>query len=166
MPRNPILSNIRDFTEENMSAQVVWDTDEAQEEYLKTSRELVILREQKKRLEEREGELKKVLMKVLEGSGEPYGPDGQHRTIAFPRAIRGISGFVRQTKVSTTVDSVKAEAIARHKGIYDRLFKPVPTLDQDAVMVALAEHLLTDDDLEEIFPKSVSYALVAEKAKK
>jgi hypothetical protein len=105
-------------------------------------------------------------MDILTVAGEPYGPDGQHRTISFPQVIRGHSRFVRQAKVTTAVDTTKAEAVARQKDIYDRLFKPVPTLDQDAVMVAVLEGLITDEELAEIFPKKTIFAFVAEKDKK
>ena len=142
------------------------DTPEMSEDFLAQSREMILLREQKARLEAREAELKKDLMAVLEAVGEPYGPEGQHRSVTFPRPIRNIARFVRQTKSSTKVDLVKAEAIARSKGIYDRLFTMQPTLDQDAVMVALEQGLITDEELAEIFPKTTTYAFVVEKAKK
>ena len=136
------------------------------EEYLRTAREMILVREQKARTANREAELKGGLMDLLKEFGDPYGDEGQHRTLAFPRPIRGIARFVRQAKVGTEVDTVKAEAIARQRGIYDRLFKPVMTLDDSAVLVALEEGLLTDADIEEMFPKKTTYAFIAEKAKK
>jgi len=163
VPRDLIPSEIRDFTEEN---RVSTDVIEVTEDYLKQSREMILLREQKARLEAREAELKKELLAVLEAMGEPYGPEGQHRTIAFPRPIRNIARFVRQTKSTTKVDLIKAEAIARSKGIHDRLFTMQPTLDQDAVMVAVEEGLITDEELADIFPRTTTYAFVVEKAKK
>lgn len=136
------------------------------EEFLRQSREMVLIREQKSRVERREKELKGGLMAVLETSGEPYGDEGQHRTIEFPKPIRGIARFVRQKKTLNEVDETEAEAIARQRDLYDRLFKPVMTLDEDAVMVAHREGLLSDADLERMFPKKTQYAFVAEKAKK
>lgn len=137
-----------------------------QEEMLSAARQLVMLREQKKKLVAREGELNKYLMPLLERAGEPYGEAGQHRMLKFPRPIRGIAALIRQAKVSQSVDTTKAEAIARQKGIYDRLFLPVPTLDQEAVLVAREENLITDAEFAEIFPSSTSFALVMDKAKK
>jgi len=136
-----------------------------QEAFHQQAREMVLLREQKARLAAREAELKKSVMAYIERYGDPYGPSNQHRSVSFDKPIRGIARFVRQSKVSQLVDEVKAEAIARKLGIYDRLFKPVMTLDESAVMVALQEGVLTDHDLDEIFPKRTIHAFVAEKKK-
>lgn len=159
-------SGIRDFTEEQQTPTPSGHqemTDEEAEEFLRTAREMVLVREQKVRTAKREAELKDVLMKTLAVYGDPYGEAGQHRTIKFPRPIRSIARFVRQTKVTTEVDETKAEAIARQRGIYERLFKPVMQLDDSAVLVALKEGLLTEVDVAEIFVKKTTYAFLADK---
>lgn len=168
MPRDLIGSEIRDFSTEQTGAQSVTQsmTDVQQEEFLRQSREMVLIREQKARVAKREGELKGVLMDVLAAFGEPYGEEGQHRYIKFPKPIRGIAGFIRQKKTLNEIDETKCESIARQRGLYDRLYKPVMTLDESAVMVAHDEGLLTDADIEAMFPKKEQYAFVAEKAKK
>lgn len=164
-PREP---GIRDFSEDQKAVpsahQEMSDAD--YEDFLRVAREMILVREQKTRIASRESELKGGLMDALETFGDPYGASGQHRTIEFPKPIRGIARFVRQAKVVNEVDETQAEAIARQRGIYDRLFKPVMTLDDSAVLVALREGLLTEEDVEVIFPKKTVYAFVAEKAKK
>lgn len=159
---------VRDFSEDQKAAPAAHQemSEEQYEEFLRTAREMILVREQKTRIANRETELKGGLMDTLATYGDPYGPSGQHQTIEFPRPIRGIIRFVRQSKVSTDVDETKAEAIARQRGIYDRLFKPVMQLDDAAVLVALEEGLLTEADVEVIFPKKVIHAFVAEKDKK
>jgi hypothetical protein len=160
-------SGVRDFSAEQETPIQTGQqmTEEQAEEFFQKAREMVLVREQKARVVKRESELKNVLMEDIEVFGEPYGTSGQHRTIEFPKAIRGIIRFVRQAKVVTEVDEAKAEAIARQRDIYDRLFKPVMTLDDGAVMVALEEGLLTEKDVAEMFPKKTIYAFVAEKKK-
>jgi hypothetical protein len=161
-------TGVRDFSEEQGPAPTTGQqmTEGQFENFLRMAREMILVREQKVRTAKREAELKGVLMEDLDAFGDPYGASGQHRTIEFPKPIRGIARFVRQTKVTTGVDETKAEAIARQRGIYDRLFKPVMTLDDSAVLVALQEGLLTEADIEEIFPKTTIHAFVAEKDKK
>ncbi len=170
MPRDLIDSEVLDFSSEQTNGvPVVFDQafdEQQQEQFLAQAREMILLREQKARLEKREGDLKKDIMNTLARAGEPYGPFGQHQIVRFPRAIRGIAGFVRQTKVTTGVDETRAEAIARQRGIYDRFFRMQPVLDDAAVMVALDEGLINDADLAEIFPKKTSHAFVVERAKK
>lgn len=168
MARDLIGSEIRDFSDEQIGPQTVTQqmTDAQMEEFLQQAREMALIREQKGRVEKREKELKPVLMDILATFGVPYGDEGQHQTIDFPRPIRGIARFVRQRKSFNEVDETKAAAIARQRDLYDRLFKPVMQLDESEVMVAHEEGLLSDADIEEMFPKKVQYAFVAEKAKK
>lgn len=149
-----------------MAVETQWTTAAEEERYLAAAREIILLKEQKSRLEKREGELKKELMEILSRVGEPYGPEGQHRAIELPKAVRGIIRLVRQAKVSNGVDETKAEAVARSKGLYERLFVMRPVLDQGAVMVAVEQGLITDQELEEIFPRKTIYSFVPEKEKK
>lgn len=164
MPRNPTASEVRDFTEDQ-AVPALNISPEDLDTYLKTSRQMLTVKKNKATLVADESRLTKVLMDILARAGESTGSDGQHRRINFPSPIRGYGAFVRQARVSTTTDEVEAEAIAHRKGLYDRLFKPVMVLDESAVMVARAEGLLTDEELEAMFPKKHSYALVPEKAK-
>lgn len=164
-----LLSSVRDFsTEQELGDDMQHEkmTDEQEQAFLASAREMVLIREQKDRVSKREAQMKPQLMGILEKFGLPYGAEGQHQTIEFPRPIRGIARFVRQRKTFNEVDETKAEAIARRKGLYERLFQPVMTLDESAVVVAHEEGLLTDDEVEEMFPKKVQYAFVAEKVKK
>lgn len=159
---------VRDFSADQQAVPADHQAMSAEEyeEFLRQAREMILVREQKVRIANREAELKGILMKSLEYFGDPYGTSGQHRTIKFPKAIRGIVGFIRQAKSVTEVDATKAEAIARQRGIYERLFKPVMTLDDSAVLVALEEGLLTEVDIAQIFVQKTVHAFVAEKAKK
>lgn len=166
MPRDLIPSEIRDFEEEQHVIQEQPVPDNVMDTFMSQGREMILLREQKAKLEARETVLKKSLMEMLAEYGLPYGPEGQHRTIDFATPIRGIARFVRQSKTSMSVDETRAEAIARMHKIYDRLFVMRPVLDQDAVMVAVMEGILTDEELAEIFPKKVTHAFLVEKVKK
>ncbi len=164
MPRD-LIDDVRDFSAEQRDAAADTPPQSEQEAFQQKAREMVLLREQKARLAAREADLKKVLMAYMERYGEPYGPSNQHRAVIFDKPIRGIARFVRQSKVTQMVDETRAEAIARKLGIYDRLFRPVMQLDEAAVMVAVQEGILTDRDLDEIFPKKTVHAFVAEKKK-
>lgn len=145
---------------------IQWDVSQDMEAFYEEAREMILLKEQKTNLERVEARLKKSLMETLRMRGKPYGPENQHLAIEFPEPIRGIARFVRQSKSSTSVDETEAEAIARSKGIYDRLFKPVMALDQDAVLVAVREGLISDEELALIFPRKEINAFVPEKEKK
>lgn len=106
---------------------------------------------------------KKPVMEILEQYGEEDAKGHKHLPVDPP--VHGIVGMTRQRKVTHTTDEVKAEAIARALGLYERLFKPAMVLDEDAVMVAREQGLLTDQQVDQMFPQKVSYALMPEKAK-
>lgn len=140
-------------------------TDQDIDQMEPTVREYILLKEQQSRLAKREKELKAEIMEFLEQYGDPYGEEGQNRAMTLPSAIRGVTAVVRQRRVSTLVDETAAEAVARAHNLYERLFRPVMALDEGAVVVALEEGLLTDNDVERVFPKKVVHALVLEKGK-
>lgn len=133
--------------------------------FLDKAREIIVLKEQISSLTGLEGPLKKTLMALLEQWGEPYGPEGQHQAIVLDPPIRNVERLVRQIRVSTVVDEQAAEAVARSRDIYERLFKPVMVLDQDAVTVAYLEGKITDEDMKKIFPKKVVPSFVLERKK-
>lgn len=159
---------IRDFSEEQDTAPPMTDQmmEDEWEAFLREAREMVMLREQRDRIMAREKEIKPHLMDVLLTYGDPYGPEGQHLTINLDPPVRDVERLVRQRKVSNLVDEDEAAVIAKKRGVYDRLFPPVPTLDENEALVLLEEGILTDEDIDRMFPKSVSFAFVMERRKK
>jgi hypothetical protein len=103
------------------------------------------------------------LNEILEQYGEKDA--NGHRTLEIDPPVHGIDALTRQRKVAHLQDDAKAEAIARALGLYERLFKPVMTLDEDAVMVAHEQGLLTDKQVEQMFPQRITHALMPRKAK-
>ena len=69
----------------------------------------------------------------------------------------------RERRVSRSVDEESAERILREEGLYERCYDTVPVLNQDEVMACLIEDLLTDEQVEEMFPSKVSWAFVPKK---
>lgn len=136
---------------------------DVEQEFDETARRFLNYRRQRDEMAKLMDKEKKPLNDILEQYGE-VDPNG-HRTLPVDPPVHGIDALVRQRKVQNLVDETKAEAIARAMGIYDRLFKPVMTLDEDAVMVALEEGLLTQDQVDAMYPQKVTHALMPRKAK-
>ncbi|MFI1796541.1 hypothetical protein ACH427_04170 [Streptomyces sp. NPDC020379] len=59
-----------------------------------------------------------------------------------------------------TADEDTAERIALEKGLLDRLFPHRRTFDPQEVHVLLQEDLLTEDEVDAIFPEETSYRFV------
>ena len=129
-------------------------------------RELIMLREQKASIAKREKDLREAVVPYLEEIGEPTGEMGQHLSYTLDEPIRGVNRVVWQERVTQTVDEDRAEAIARARNVYDDLFIMRPVLNEEAVIVALDDGLISDDDVAAIFPKKSTHALVLEKEKR
>lgn len=66
----------------------------------------------------------------------------------------------RERRVTVSPDQEAAERITRSKGehIFNRAFPPVPTLDVEELYRLLQEDILTDDDMDSIFVRHITYA--------
>jgi len=56
-----------------------------------------------------------------------------------------------------------AEDLIEKKGLTDRLYKTVRIVDEDELMAALYEGLLTEEEVDEMFPAKVVWALMLSK---
>lgn len=164
MPRD-LVDDVRDFSDEQGSDFVGQMTLEDEQRFLEEARNMILIREQKKAITTQEASSRKVLTELIEKYGSQEGADGQHLAIPLDPPIRGVAAIVRQRKTSQRVDEDTAAVIAKARGIYERLFKPVMTLDEDEVLVALREDLLTESEVAEIFPVSETYAITLRKDK-
>lgn len=78
--------------------------------------------------------------------------------------IEGVASLKRERRVSHSLDDEVAERILKERGLYDRCYDTVPVLNQDEVMTCLVEELLTQEEVEEMFPAKVTWAFVPKKA--
>jgi len=102
--------------------------------------------------------LKKDLIELVDTEGEP--DESGHIWYRLPQEVEGINSLQRQRKVSQRLDPSVAESILKEKGIYDRCYQMVPVLDEAEVMACLYEGLLTEDEIDVMFPKHVTYVLL------
>lgn len=106
--------------------------------------------------------VKRDLMDALDEFG--YGDDKGHIWIDFEEPIEGFAGMQKQRRVNQGMDEDAIKRILDDKGLTDRCYKPVITLDQDEVMALLYEGLLTEDEIDAMFPKTITWAFVPKKA--
>jgi len=103
--------------------------------------------------------LKKDLIDLVDTEGEP--DEKGHLWYNLPEEVDGVNALQRQRKVSQRLDADVAEALLKEKGLQDRCYKMVPVLDEAEVMACLYEDLLTEEEIDKMFPKSVSYVFLA-----
>jgi hypothetical protein len=123
--------------------------------------EFVLLKTQIDELTKRQNALKAELSSLVESSGEE--DDKGHLWYELPHPIEGYTAMQRQKRISQKLDADAAEELLRTKNLYNRCFQLLPVLDEDEVMACLYEGLLTEDEIDAMFPKSITWAFVPSK---
>ena len=65
--------------------------------------------------------------------------------------------------MSRKVNELRAEEIIEAKGLGDKLYKTVRVIDEDALMAALYSDELTEEEVDEMYPQNIVWALVMKK---
>lgn len=125
--------------------------------------ELVTAKKQQKFFKARQDEVTKRLKTVVEEVG--YQDDQGHIWFDLEEPVEGTVALQMQRKVSQPLKEEKAEAILKAKGLYEECTTTITVIDQDAIMAARYDGRLTDDDIDAMFPKVVSYALMTPTSK-
>jgi hypothetical protein len=124
-------------------------------------RQYVVVKDEIKFLSDRESDLKKRVIESLQEIGEE---DNRGHIVAEVNDEKtGINSVVHQKRISKSLDMDKAETILSSKGIKERCIKLVPTLNEDEIMAAYYEGLITEQEVDEMFPAKITYALLLKK---
>ena len=118
-----------------------------------TVKQYVALKEQIKFLNEREAELKKRLLTTVEELGEE---DSKGHLIL---EVDGVT-LTKQRKVSNPLDLEVAIPLLEQKNLKKQCTKTVEQIDQDKIIIAYSKGLLTEDEIESMFPKKITYAFL------
>ncbi|WP_274916922.1 hypothetical protein [Streptomyces sp. WZ-12] len=79
---------------------------------------------------------------------------------SYEVAGKSFSAMKYERSVRRAADENVAEELAQKKGLLDRLFPRQRMFDPDEVYVLLQEDLLTEDEVDAIFPEHESFRLV------
>jgi len=118
-----------------------------------TVKQYVALKEQIKFLNEREAELKKRLLTTVEELGEE---DSKGHLIL---EVDGVT-LTKQRKVSNPLDLEVAIPLLEQKNLKEQCTKTVEQIDQDKIIIAYSKGLLTENEIESMFPKKITYAFL------
>jgi hypothetical protein len=124
--------------------------------------EYVGLSKQRKTLEAREGELKKMLATIVEMDG--YTDDKGSEYVDFKEPIEGFAGLKRERRVYQTLDEDKAFEVLAQKKLTQLCTRTITVVDQDAVQAAFYDGKLTQDDIDAMFTVKINYAFIPRKA--
>lgn len=131
------------------------------EQFKEQVRQYVVVKDEVKFLSDREYEIKQRVIESLKEFGEE--DSRGHIIVEVNDEKTGINSVVHQKRISKSLDMDKAETILTSKGIKDRCIKMVPTINEDEIMAAYYEGLITEQEVDEMFPAKVTYALLLKK---
>ena len=135
------------------------DTDDAK--FISAVKKYSFLKNQIEFIEKEQKELRSNLFEELDTSGEV--DDKGNVIIELPEDVDGNSVIMKQRRTSRKINEAKAEEIIEQKGLEDKLFKTIRVIDEDALMAALYSDELTEAEIEEMYPQTVTWALVFKK---
>jgi hypothetical protein len=105
-----------------------------------------------------QSQVKKSLNSAVNELGEA--DDKGHIVVEINDEVSGINKVMRQRRVSKSLDIHVAEELLAERGLQDKCIKMVPVLDEDEIMSAYYEGLITEQDIDTMFPAKVTWALV------
>ncbi len=120
-------------------------------------REYVRVKETMDALEKRSKELREKILAVVDVDG--YEDDKGNILYELDTPIDGVIRLEKQRRATRKLDEDKAEEIIEAKGLSDKVYKMVRVIDEDALMAAHYEGEITEQEIDEMFPVSVVWAL-------
>ena len=122
-------------------------------------RQYLALKDEATLLTKRTNQIKEELLLVVEAVEFD---DRGHKKVVIEDEYNGEVTLTKQRRVSKALDMDVAEDILISKGIKDKCIKMVPTLDESSIMSAFYEGLLTEADIDAMFPSKVTYAFLVD----
>lgn len=114
-------------------------------------------------MDTRAKELREKIFEALDQDG--YEDDKGNIQLDLDSPIDGITRLEKQRRTTRKLNEPKAEMIIEELGISDDVYELKKVLNEDALMAAFYEDKISEDQLDEMFPVNVTWALRTVKAK-
>jgi hypothetical protein len=124
--------------------------------------QFIAIKRQVDDLTKEQSQLKTFLSDLVDQEGEP--DDKGHLWYPLEQEVDGYRSLQRQRKVSQSLDAYEASRILKEKGLADRCYSMQPVLNEDEVMSCLYEGKLTEEDIDTMFPKKITWAFIPSKS--
>jgi hypothetical protein len=124
--------------------------------------QFIAIKRQVDDLTKEQSQLKTFLSDLVDQEGEP--DDKGHLWYPLEQEVDGYRSLQRQRKVSQSLDADEAARILKEKGLADRCYSMQPVLNEDEVMSCLYEGKLTEEDIDTMFPKKITWAFIPSKS--
>jgi hypothetical protein len=118
----------------------------------------------KKQVEYFESELKSLREKLFEDIDANGEVDGSGNLfVELSSEIDGVTMLQKQKRVSRKIDPQMADNLIVSKGLESELYKTIQVIDEDALMAALYEGKLTEEEVDLMYPQKIVWALILNK---
>jgi hypothetical protein len=108
-------------------------------------------------MDERRKELREKIFSYLEDEG--FEDEKGNLQLPLANPIDGVLRIEKSGRRTRKLDEMKAEEIIESNDLGDSVYKMVRVIDEDALMAAHYEGKLTEEEIDEMFPVSVVWAL-------
>lgn len=108
-------------------------------------------------LEARSKQLREKLFEHLDTEG--FEDDKGNILIELPSSIDGIARIEKQRRATRKLDELTADTILEQLGLSDEVYELKRVINEDALMGAFYEGKITEEQLDEMFPVHVVWAL-------
>lgn len=120
-------------------------------------REFVLLKASLAHMETRSKELRDKIFEHLDNNGEVESTGSIN--LYLDEEIDGITRIEKQRRTTRKIDELKADDIIAEAGIGDEVYEMKRVINEDALMNAMWEGRITEAQLDEMFPATVTWAL-------
>lgn len=131
------------------------------QELINNVRQNLVIKDEIDNLTKRQTEVKGRITEAILSIGEE--DDRGHIVVEIDDEVSGIAKVMRQKRVTKSLDADCAERLLEAKGLKERCLQPVYVLNEEQIMAAYYEGLLTEDDIDTMFPSKITWALVMAK---
>jgi hypothetical protein len=125
------------------------------------AKEYAFLKKQKEYMEKQMSDLREKIFETIDESGEIDSKG--NIVVEFDTEIEGFGSVMKQRRVTRKINEAVAEEMIATKGLEDKLYKTIRVVDEDALMAALYSDELTEEEIDEMYPQNVVWALVMNK---
>lgn len=108
-------------------------------------------------MDKRASELREKLFTEIDAEG--FEDDKGNLLLELEEPIDGIARIEKQRRTTRKLDELRAETLLEELGLTDEVYELKPVLNEDLLMAAHYEGKITEDQIEEMFPLKVVWAL-------
>lgn len=120
-------------------------------------KEFLYIKKNIDQLDTRAKELRDKLFSHLDEDG--YEDDKGNVQLELDSDVDGVVRLEKQRRVTRKLNEPKADEILTELGLKDEIFVMTPVLDEDKLMAAFYEGKITEEQLDDMFPANVVWAL-------